>query len=608
MKFEDSDSPKISRRDFLKISGIAAGTLWQSLQRYQHVDAAKFLDSLQPHQENTTFPSPEYISKEVELMVQPKNELEVLLYPISHSYNYKYWQDSQHTIPAEVVSFKMRQAPLSLHNLYKEQDGDRVFSVLPYTMTSNYLPIAVVNCNETKFISKSPTAYESLYTMIEDFYPNKIINILEGLKAIDEFQQAHGGFIPGTEYSMLKILDIPHRSTFVLGKNAANEVVTAGGVCALATAFYRSLALAGGKAIERWEHPSGKKYFCNPYGGKIVSERNSDTTIDLEHDFRFTTNKPTYLKITTEIVSKNLTAAPELGSIEHPNDAFLIASFGMVRDRVAPQRDSLESVKQQYLQYRNGKEFQHSYFVHNSWSPESKQYKIINGIYQEEGVSGFESELRSNELFADLVELRSLVNNFQQKSGETGLGIYLKNTKWYQRQINRLKKQNNPDELEDFIATVRSTVENQTWLVPGQPLQCVGLSSLIASLHHPLLRAVNIGHYRVNRAAGFIHEEFRNTPIQRMVHPTNGYVMYSTENIEEVVPGSHFILANTDTGHIGMILASKKINGKPSLLCIDSNTSLDGRIHIFKVDENNWDNKFGPYPVKKYFIAPPKNK
>ncbi len=598
-------SASCSRREFLEIAGSTFLALSYAATKYR-LGFAATPESSELNPDNTTFPLPELINTETTFIGQPKDDLKLMLFPLSHNYNYKYWLDSQRKNPAGVMEFTMHNTPIVFQNFYKEQDGNRIFSVLPNTLTSSYLPIAVVSENGKEQITANNDTYDSMYSMVEDFYPNKIINILEGLKAIDEYQQEIGGFVPGTQYSMLKILDIPHRVGYVLGKNSANEIVTAGGVCALATTLFRSLTLAGGKDIERWEHPSGKKYFCNPFGSTLLSERNSDTTIDLEHDFRFTVKQPTYIKISSEICPKNTGIAPEFGSPEHPNDALLIASIGTIQKNLSPQSENIEAIKQNYLEYRKSGTNSRAHFIFSPWSEKSTEFNFVKRIYQEENVKGFESDINSNELFKELVELRSLVNSFSQTSGKTGIGKYLMETKWYQKQIDRLIKQNSTDDIKDFVSTIRSTIESQTWVTPNQPLQCIGLSSIIGALHHPSLPAVNVGNYSITRAAAYIAEGFRNNPVPQMIHPSNGYQMYSTDSISEVTPGSHFVLANNKIGHIGTVLAKKTINNKPTLLCIDCNASSNGQIHIFKVDESNWDNKFGPYPVKKYFIAPPK--
>lgn len=609
----------ISRRDFLKMSAVAfAGLMLPKEFSHAGETLKKMGEELLPVQQKTG--------------VLVAQNMPVMLYPLKKDYFYDHWKNKKQAIPATVEEYKVSNIELGYLNLFSKTDTQKRtvtrYTILPHTTGQRLLPIATFDEGTldnkglyhptTKYYSSDieykPSGAETgcEHTILSEFYPNKIINILEAFRAIDDFQQENGGFIKGQEYSMLTILNLQERKGYVVGLNSGRRQVTGGGVCVVATNMCKLQRLLGSDVTQRWMHYTDTRYNSSPFAGWVLRAENSDATVERgsdgqQFDFRWVATKNGYICLSATVMPNGKKVINDLG--DDPNnggntsDASILATMRYVSNNPGSHAASLENAKQQYIAYR--KQGKASLGVASSgnrfireipWTKDDRLSKELKTIAPEERVSRFESDFSKDQFLGGLVELRSIINSFDVASG-LGVGTYIRQSEWYKKQVERLK--NDKTGLNGFESALNHLDQN-THQVTGQPVQCIGLAILLAGLNDKDCKFKNIGGEQISRAAQLVPDSIKNGSMKAVSR--GNYSVKTLESITDYQPGDLFLLYNTPVGHIGGVVGKKVVNGETVLLFAAANQTSEGDMKLFEVDGNNFDVVTGPPSYKRVVI------
>lgn len=602
---EEPTSKKLSRREFLKMVSLIplSATIPKSGgESYSHNTV------------EVDFPPKELPKTKWKKVILTRNA-PIFLFPVDSEYNFDLWKNKD--VPAEVNTVIVDGLPILAKNIRRKRnvlsDGYDRYVELPHLISGKSMPVALLETITVKDGGgESKKNYEELddpsmeiHSILAGFYPNKILNILEGLRAIDEYQQEIGGFKEGEEYSMLEILDIKGRKGYVQGKTSSGSLVKGGGTCVLSTNLMKVLSLTGIEVVERWQHPTGTKYFTGPFSGKKLSEENTDTTIDSKHDFRWIMPKDGFIDIGTRLMYTGRVVG-NYGDEGNPFDTFIGVTMSLVSENPGVQSGNIEKKKQAYEEYRSDPS-NHEVRVHEEpWEFGDVFHGLASLILPEERIHHFRKEIEGESFLKKVVEIRKMLNSYDGDP-VSGLGDYIKEYEgglWYENEINRLSEKSK-DAVERFEASLRM-LNYLTWKVDGQYNQCIGLVIFMAGLQDEISFR-NIGGYPIKFAKELVPDGIRSGAYKYMMHPKHGFPIKVVESTEDVRPGDLFVKYSGPYGHIGAVIGTKRTPKGKVLLCIDANSSEEGKTRIWEVDEDNFDPKFGPYPYKCAVMPPPKN-
>ena len=608
-------SQEINRRDFLKLSVLAFSSIGvMPLRRIglEDIDTGTKKDVLvNPISKEKLLPY------ETARGIVSAENMPVWVFPVTEDYFYNYWQNKNDKTPASIQELKLSGVEMEFQNYYYSEDEltSKVsrYAILPYTtgqkgaiiglldegrygLDGKYLPTKTYYKEKNELGKEIDSLYS--HSILAEFYPNKIINILEALSAVDDYQQKVGGFVKGKEYSMWEMLDIKNRPGYVIGKNSAQKLVMAGGVCITATNMCKLMAVMGVTPIEKWEHPS--KYSSSPFAGEKLTPGLTDATVDSHgseiFDLRFVAPDNGYIKLSIDIILNGKKVKSEYGddAVGGPKaDCSIISTYKWTKKNPGSQTQQFSKYRELYTKHRQGIEQIPVLVSERQWAKNDVMDKFVKSIAPEERGMRFESEFKNSSFLSGLLELRDLINLYDPDS-KVGVGTYLRSTPWYLKQISRLKE-NNP-QRDDFESSLRELdYSSNKW--PSQPVQCVGGAILLAGLHDAECHLPQISGFDIRRAAQLVPDEVKSGKIDSMANG-NVYVKAITTR-QEVETGDLFVLPYTYVGHVGCVVGKKVINGETVLLYAAFNQTGDGRMNIFEVDGNNFDAVMGPAPLRK---------
>jgi len=611
------EQSKLSRREFGKLlfTGFMGGLIPRDILGIGDVDNTIKNDILvNPISKEKLLPF-----ETVRGVISAEN-MPVWVIPVTEDYFYNYWQNKKEGIPSTIQELKISGVEMEYQNYFYSKDEltSKVsrYAILPYTtgekgaviglldeglyeIDGKYIPVKSYY-KEKNEVGKDIDSLFS-HSILAEFYPNKIINILEALTAIDDYQQKVGGFVKGKEYSMWEMLDIKNRPGYVIGKNSAQKLVTAGGVCITATNMCKLMAQMGVTPIEKWEHPS--KYSSSPFAGENLTPGLTDATVDSHgnkiFDLRFIASETGFIKITADILFNGKKVLSQYGddAVGGPKaDASIISTFKYVKENPGCQTEPFKKYREMYTKHRQGENVFPVLVSEKSFTKNDVNDKLIKSIAPEERGLRFESEFKNSKFLSGLLELRELIDLYDSNSG-LGVGTYLRSTPWYEKQAIRLQENNR--DRDDFESSLRQ-LDYYSNIWPSQPVQCVGGAILLAGLHNPECPLPQISGFDIRRAAQLIPDEVKSGKLDAMA---NGgvYVKLVTKR-EEVEPGNLFVLPHTYIGHVGCVVDKKIVNGETILLYAAFNQTGDGRMTIFEVDGNNFDAIMGPAPLRKFVL------
>jgi hypothetical protein len=197
-----------------------------------------------------------------------------------------------------------------------------------------------------------------------------------------------------------------------------------------------------------------------------------------------------------------------------------------------------------------------------------------------DSLNHFSDELKTDPFLVSLVLLKDTANQIKPESSES-VGQYLKDSLWYGQEIIRLK--NNEILLQNLNVGLKH-LDNNTKVTPGQKIQCLGLSVLLASMDN---RFLQVGGYSIETAAQIIPREVKNGSRDVLGHAI------AVKTLEEIQVGDLGVSLTTKAGHIFAIIGKKRVDSQTILLVISANQNRDGQISIFEVDNHNFADIFG---------------
>jgi hypothetical protein len=556
----------------------------------------------------------------------------VLAFPVTSDYFYNYWSDYTRTTPSNVEQYKIDGINFGYMNMFysKDKGSNSVsrYTLLPHItgkrgiyvalfdqgtmdIKGNYTPLKKYYSEEQEFKPfGNQTGME--HTMVGEYYPNKIINDLEAMKAIDDFQQENGGFVAGNEYSMLDILNLYGRPGYVTGFDSAEEETRAGGICFTVTNMSKFQTLMGAQVVERWEHPSNMWYPSTPEAGWLLRSDNTDATVDEKHDYKWIAPKTGYINLTASVTPNGKKVISGLGEALDGGlrsfDATLIATYKWSDTNPGKQAPDLDKLQTAYKNYRAGIQTPplngNNLFVKAvPWVENDQNSLFLKSIAPEERMESFTEELKNDPFLSNLVTLKGLIDSYNPAGGDR-VGTYLTKTQWYKDQITRFGS--DQAKINTFQGALRQ-LDYSSNLVGNQPVQCVGFAILLNGLSYPSYNFRNIsgatkpdGTTPATCAADLVPECIRDGSMISIWQ--DGFSIKTITNLEDINAGDLFALYNTSSGHVGGVVGKKKIDGNTVLLFAAANQTNNGRIKIFEVDGNNFDVAIGPQPYKKVVI------
>jgi hypothetical protein len=488
------------------------------------------------------------------------------------------------------------------------------YTLLPFFTGNRGIAIAQIEegfagfaGDRTKFyksMDSNPVGYPygERFGALSLYYHNKIHNDLVALSNLSATQEQNGPFRAGQVYSTLAMLQLDSSPLYVPGLNSEMLAVTGGGVCLVATSLSKTLALAGAKYVERWEHPGQHRYPMDPEAPAILLPSNTDATVDQGHDLKWVLPQ----NLDNSWLSINAQVMPTGAKVKDPLvdvDGCIAFSLEFTKENPGNQSKNLLTVLSAFEGTDSGYTFPSTYVSEIPMTRGDATYNWLNTIYPEENRSHFEDELNSDEFLKDLVELQGIINSWTpdgpNNPNKYTVGRYIiHKSDWVIRQYAKCKTIQD----ENNLAAGLRQLDWATNLVDGQPVQCLGFVELLSCLpNNPGFRsvggAVNDQGKPASCAAELVPYAVKSGEYTA-ISTDNGYVACQINSIEEIKPGDEAVRWGNAPGHIMGILANKVINGETWLLIADANAANDGKMRIRQANASMIPDIFGPYPFK----------
>lgn len=605
-------------------------------------------------------PNPELLPREEKSGVLTTEKMPVMLFPIKANWLYDYYTNWLQKTPNPVRQIELTGVDLAYKDLFLTiaPDGTAArYTLFPY-ITGDKL-IAIGKYDEGTFSERThkyaPTRkfygnevldkdvgvpIGQCHTIISGFYPNKLINDLEASILIDKYQHSLGGFRAGNPVSYVDAIlaSVPNlNQTYVLGRTGpAAGLVPGGGVCATATNMCKLQVEVGSQITQRETHQVDVRYFYGPGKPFQLTPKNADATVYYQdqyyrEDMVWIPKKDQWIKISAALVPY---AQPVAGTAR-VGDSLMFLSFHSVGTNPGDQTVALGKLKDSYNSWRSNPSDSNKSSLLNgcvltkeiAWTPESETAGLIRAISPEDRVSRFTTEIGQEQILKDILQLQALVPGYSYDSHyKKGIYLddYLRNSDWYTNQVARLTKAG--VSTQDFEKALDLLGKDCNLNNYQQPLQCVGLDILLASLQYENHPYYNFYDYDAANAKTFCPWSWRNIvgaavekftfanwpEIDKVVaklQPEVGsdrfghkFTAFNAKTLEEIQIGDIFVNMDSESGHTGLIVGKKNIAGDTVLLVADANGAADGRIHIYEVDKCNFDIAFGAYPYPKTMI------
>ncbi len=649
---------KLSRRDFLKVAGLAIGTL--ALRNFKPVGWEDVKNS--PDMGADLAPNPELLPKEERKGVLTTDNMPVFLFPLwENSWLNRYYRSWVQKVPEPVKEIKLKEMDLSFKDLFLSINSDGTaarYTVFPFITGDKYAAIGMYDKglynSQTRVYTPNQRFYKNEvlnkdmgvpvaqgHTLIASFYPNKDWNDLEASQKIDEYQHRIGGFRAGVPVSYVDMVlafggDISKEYRFGRAGFAAG-LVPGGGACATATNMCKTQVASGATIVERQMHGVGSRYWVGPGEPIELSQRNADATIYWQvdnlyrEDLKYVPQKDQWIKISAAFIP----IAPPVAATAREGDIVMFLTYRVVDHNPGNQSQKLQKLQDAYDAWRaNPSESSKKALLDGNaltqninWTAGCEIAELKNSIVPEDRVSRFTQEMANEPILKGTFQLQSLLRGYSYDAHyKFGiyLGDYLRNSDWYEAQITRLNAQG--DSTGDFEKALNQLSGDCNMLHYQQPLQCVGLDILMSALKYPGYPFYNFYDYEAGNAktltpwswrvmVGDAIEKYTFAnwqEIEKVVNrlqPVEGsdirgrkFTAFNAKSLEEIQVGDIFVNMEGTDGHTGVIIGKKTVDGKTVLLLADANASVDGQIHIHEVDECNFDIVFGSYPYPKTMI------
>ena len=328
--------------------------------------------------------------------------------------------------------------------------GDRVVHavLIPSSIGGNHIHVGVIGIEDDNGYQELASLDNgkdgrNIFSIIGEYYPNKILNIIEGATRTLRGQREYGFLTGGRQYSLLTLMGIDKEDRgFLTGYTTFHLEVNAGGICGFGTTFANSVA-KNSSIDQHWEHPAKSKYFVPP-ADPVRSESTTDASLswvgDEWFDILFTPEEDSKLYMTCELIKTGEEDVDELGP---ETDMLMVLSLHWISDAekfgVVDGLGELEEIRENYLQFRDGAEVDN--FPRNletiEWVSGKDEVGIIKSVYPEEVVDHFIPELHRDKWIKFVKQVVDEINiyaetykgNFNSDVLEgkiIGLGNYLK--------------------------------------------------------------------------------------------------------------------------------------------------------------------------------------
>jgi hypothetical protein len=231
----------------------------------------------------------------------------------------------------------------------------------------------------------------------------------------------------------------------------------------------------------------------------------------------------------------------------------------------------------------------------HAWEDSTDQVSMVENIFPENDISQFDEEIAKSPYLSEVFELADALNSMSTEDAKDP-ATFLRKSDWYRgRQIAGTVNQR----LEAAINQLNCYRD------PKQPIQCVQWGALIAGTGHNE-SPIDIGAVEMRGPNDIIPKDILQSPYrQKVSSPTGGIIIADRfMEMKDYKAGQLFIMITPDVGHVGVILATKKLkNGEIAILATESNRVGDGKIHTYTILGHNFDAKLGNPPNKKIIIT-----
>jgi hypothetical protein len=593
---------KINRRDFLKISALMMGGIPLRSQ----------LDKLSGFGFN--FEDIQVLEQEEWGIVRSKG-MPIIRIPLLDD---GFWDES-----TPIKTFTLKEGVelgYSKRRLVKLDDEVFHAVLIPSSIGGRHMHIGIIGIErqgEHQEFAETDNGKDgrNIFSIIGEYYPNKLFNIMEGANRVINRQREIGFLSGGEEYSLLELIGARNGDQgFITGFTTFHVEVNAGGVCAFATTFSNSVA-KNSTIKKLWEHPAKYKYFVAP-ADPDRSESTTDASLSWGaagwFDFLFVPDENMRLVVTCDLVQNG---AEDIGDLGPGADMLLVLSLRWTseieRSDIVDGLDNLATIREGYTKFRDGEAVPEFSEVMQSveWGSDNESQKIIEDVYPDEVVDHFIPELHNDEWIKLVSEIVEQINDYAEtyegyqhsdvSSGLIpGLGDHL-----YEKIFSGEIYHNDDGSIIYLLRDSLWHLDHVS-LLDGKPTWEIGFSALLGSLRSVFGNVVprRLLGYGFNYASEIVPEEYWDFEDQFLYRTEFGYYLASPKSEHDVKVGNMLVRYETPVGHCAVVIGKKKIGTKTVLLLADANRKDRGMARLFQVDEINFKHVFGQFPVKPVVV------
>ena len=603
----------ISRRDFLKASGVAFGALLIPFDRLKNLEIGEIKSG------QWFYPA----------------ETQILLLPLRKDWTYNDTGEEKGFPLALQLHDRVLLQARDIKDVWVDGVNLKVGEV-PAT-GSKHIAFAILEANgksfyEPEVFSPSEVLSGFTYTAEAEVYPNKIMNILEGAKNLLAYQETSSGFSDGVDYSFLETQNfIIHDDDFRMGYNSGITAVYAGGICAVSTTLAKSMyaLIKTGKAayVERTLHPEGSQYFGGPSTPEIT-EAASDATVRMDVDkkwrldfiWRFQGLGKIYLWAEASLIPNGELWKLKKDWMLRPADARLVLTMSWRKNPPPPsQLEKIKELRDLYELYRDkgpmsagGQILSKSGFEKVlTWDnaksmAESVRPELETRDFQAE-ISGSDNGKNLENIKASLFRtdpkgvfkfhyafiyyIRDTVNEFNRISKGMGdIGTFL---------VSKMGRDGILAELNGALPDFENNLLDMTktgYPVSGRSVSAAGWVHFLGKLGLPV-SPIDIGTGFLENPAELLSHEAKEALAGSKTYldrGRRGMLIARTGSINDVQVGDSFIrYAGNNKNFIGTVIGRKTVGGERVLLVTDADRKEDGVIRVFEVNKNNFRVIFG---------------
>jgi len=431
----------------------------------------------------------------------------------------------------------------------------------------------------------------------DDIYFNKVVNILTALKQISYYQDLHGPFQKNLEYSYLELIGLRSGELYnhyLDGLNKYRYPIRANGVCAIATGISMLLTAQGYESFqikEKWTHQD--LYHQSPFS---FPRRLVDAAIEFgpenyqKYDLKWIQQSEKYLTFDVHLFSTDLNTIEIWGDgMSGQSEVGMIVSmhFTSVPINQVEQFDNEINRVEQFRLIEESETVALSFdnqFVNYYSLGDSNVVGWARLFYDIANLDDFRDIIEKDNYLKDILLFSTTINSYTE-NGQYSLQSFLMDSDWYSSYL----KKNDMEYVNPVLAIQKGTTRR----IIGEPMQCLGFVIMLTDLY-PSMGFPDVSGAVADTAGKLVPDFVYGVEGKFSTGYGEFALVGKSLTIDDYNPGDFFVLKGYP-GHVGAILAKK--DGK--LLVADSNRLWNGRVNIFVVNENNFDEVFG---LEKYIV------